>query len=190
MDSQPLIQRYQDAYRVGRAVNALGSSVKFLGFVIALVMGLLWWVSVSSGGEPRGGNVTVAQVLLLFGGLISALAVFIVFWLVGTLLCALAQVLIASLDTAVNGSPFLADDQRLSAMSLDHLKSALSSASNDAAPPTVPVQSSAGVGLGDVSIAPRASESAGQAARAFCPACSAPIANPGSRFCVQCGQAL
>ncbi len=95
-----LQQRYTDAYLVARAVDGTGQTVKFAGYVVAALLTLIGLV-----GANRFGAVGVFVGLLL--GVLTALP----FYALGVLVSAQGQILKATLDTAVNSSPLLSQDQ-------------------------------------------------------------------------------
>ncbi|MEK6320242.1 MAG: hypothetical protein AABN33_01025 [Acidobacteriota bacterium] len=100
----PVLNRYQDAYRVGAALVGLGNTIKIVGAVLA---GIIVLGSLSAGSEV----LTVAGVVLaaIGGGL---------FWVCGVIVAAQGQILQATLDNAVASSHFLTDAERADAMGL------------------------------------------------------------------------
>jgi hypothetical protein len=113
--SPEVVGRYADAYRVARTIVIIGTLIKVLGFLLGLVLsgGLIalgWWQS-----RQLGGNILSLGVLV---GLFTGLAVFAFFFVLGTVVSAQGQLIKATLDNAVNSSPFLTNDQRAEAMSL------------------------------------------------------------------------
>jgi hypothetical protein len=105
--TRAVMRRYHDAYRVANIIARVGESVKVVGVALAILFGFLGLFSASQVGTAG-----------LFAGLFAAALFGVASWLSGVLVNALGQLLIASLDGAVNGSPFLSDDQRARAMSL------------------------------------------------------------------------
>lgn len=100
--------RYRDAYRVAAATAAVGGTLKVLAFCaggLALILPMMG-VSSAIGG---GGAVNGAGLLL---GLVAGLAVGVPLYALGILVSAQGQVLKATLDTAVNTSPHLDNDQK------------------------------------------------------------------------------
>lgn len=95
-------RRYVDGYRVANTVNAFGQVIKVGG----CVLGLLIFIGVGDALKSPGGGV-------LLGLIVAAL-----FFVVGIIVAAQGQLLKATLDTAVNSSPFLTDDLRAVIMSL------------------------------------------------------------------------
>ena len=90
-------KRYKDAYRVSRVLIIVGSVVKCIG--VALVVLNIWYFLIS--------NTT--NVLSFF---IQFCVPIIFFFVAGILISGFAQVLRATLDTAVNSSRILSDDDK------------------------------------------------------------------------------
>jgi hypothetical protein len=116
-------KRYRDGYRVARAINGYGGAIKAIGFLISLVICIAGFVIGGGiadqanrgpfGGPGAGVGVVIGFIFIAFGVVIG-----VVFWIIGVLYMAQAQRLKASLDSAVNSSPFLADLERAEMMSL------------------------------------------------------------------------
>lgn len=103
--------RYKDAYIVAGAIDTAGVAIKALGGIAGA---LLFLVTLVTGSQLSGlQQLMLITVGLLFGCLVGGLA-----YLLGTLVAAQGQILRASLDGAVNTSPFLNDDERARAMGL------------------------------------------------------------------------
>jgi hypothetical protein len=109
--ARKVMRRYTDAYLVGEATVFIATIVKGLGILVAALI-LLAAVAAS---DQVDGSLKFAIVGLgfavaaIFGG---------VLYILGILLSAQASILRASLDSAVNSSPFLTDEQRSEIMSL------------------------------------------------------------------------
>ena len=97
-----LMIRYRDAYVVGRTIVTVGDVVKGVGIVLAIGMTLAAWVNFKMG--PAG---------ILIGVVVG-----VPLYVLGILVSAQGQILKATLDTAVSGSPFLSNDQKAEMMSL------------------------------------------------------------------------
>ena len=97
-------KRYRDAYIEARAIIGFGGIVKGIGIILAIIM-----LVVSLSGDRNS-----------FGlfGVVIALVVGVVFYVLGLLISAAGQILLSTLDTAINTSEFLTRDQRASVMSL------------------------------------------------------------------------
>jgi hypothetical protein len=113
-----LQKRYKDAYRVARTTTGIGSTIKGTGAFLGL---LIFVGALALAGAQRnvygvrGSDIQVISVIVaaFFGG-----TVWLVFFIWGVLVSAQGQILKASLDGAVNGSPFLTNEQRATIMSL------------------------------------------------------------------------
>lgn len=108
--SASLARRYADAYTEAHAVVAVGKIIK--GVAVVLFIGILitgFVIASDSGnrqfGGGRGMNVQVAVV-----GFMLACLVGIPTYVLGILVAAQAQTSLASLDTAVNSSRHLSND--------------------------------------------------------------------------------
>ena len=104
----PVVNRYQDAYRVGTALVGLGNTIKVVGVVLA---GIIVLGSLSAGNSLFGGGAVLALTFLaaIVGGL---------FWVCGVIVAAQGQILQATLDNAVASSHFLTNPERADAMGL------------------------------------------------------------------------
>lgn len=100
--------RYSDAYIVARTINGLGATIKAIGLTIGAVIAV---------GSLAAANGPVGKVAAV-GGIVLASLVATVFYLFGTIASAQGQILKATLDTAVNTSRWLSDDDRARIMSL------------------------------------------------------------------------
>jgi len=96
-----LTKRYQNAYLVANTTNAIGSFIKGIG----ILLGVIICVAAFVGGSKIG---TVVGVVGVIGGIV--VGCFIAMF--GVLICALGQVLRATLDVAVNTSPLLSTSER------------------------------------------------------------------------------
>lgn len=107
---EALRQRYREAYVVAARSVEMGRAIEGVGIVLGILVGI-------------GGIAVVAQlrvdnpVLMLFaltpGATIGALV-----YAIGVFVAANGQMLLASLDSAVNGSPFLDTEGKAEVMSL------------------------------------------------------------------------
>lgn len=105
-----LVPRYADAYLVARSTTGFGATVK----VIAIVMGII----VAITGAVLGSQTDLGGVFVIAGilaGVMAALPIYIL----GILISAQGQILKATIDTAVNTSPLLTEDEMRKMMSLD-----------------------------------------------------------------------
>jgi hypothetical protein len=102
-----IVNRYSDAYLVARTTNGFGATAKVIGLIIAGVIAV--------GAFSQRETLGLAVVLI---GFAAALLIATAFYLFGTLASAQGQILKAALDTAVNTSRWLSDDDRARIMSL------------------------------------------------------------------------
>ncbi len=108
-----VLSRYTDAYRVARTTVVLGTLIKVLGVLLGLLIGFGAFALVNSLGQgPRGGVVGLLLGLFLGGG------AFALFFVLGLILSSFGQLKKAALDSAVNSSPFLTNEERAQVMSL------------------------------------------------------------------------
>lgn len=110
-----VITRYQDAYLVARVTTGFGSSIKAIG--IALAVGI-FLVGLVVGGTMARMYGSEAQAVFGILGTVFAAVIGATFYLLGILVSAQGQILKASLDGAVNSSPFLTNEQKAQTMSL------------------------------------------------------------------------
>lgn len=116
--------RYQEGYRLARSISGLSQVCKVagvLGGLLVIVFGVMGSETVM---RPNPSMVNVASVqaqhnvylisVIFFGALVALLG-----WIVGVALDGYGQHLRASLDAAVNGSPFLSNAQRAQVMRLE-----------------------------------------------------------------------
>ena len=108
--SSVVVNRYRDGYRVGAALEGLGTTIKVVGAVLGgtIVIG-----SLSAGSGPLGVGAVVAGIFI--AAIVGAL-----FWVSGVVVAAQGQILRATLDNAVASSHFLTDTERAGAMALPH----------------------------------------------------------------------
>lgn len=107
-----LMKRYSDAYIVAKTINGFGGLIKIIGIIVAVLLVLIGFVVANKNG-PRDpvSYLGIAGIALgvISGGL---------FYVIGVLVSAQGQILKASLDNAVNSSPFLTNEHRAKIMSL------------------------------------------------------------------------
>jgi hypothetical protein len=111
VEARALMSRYEDAYKVARVTVSFGDVIKIIGMVLAGVIVLLTLIAA---GQTEGG-LSFAMFLM---GLVFAAFVGVLFYLFGVMVSAQGQILTASLDGAVNSSPFLTNEHRAKIMSL------------------------------------------------------------------------
>lgn len=110
-----VVRRYQDSYTVARTANAFGSLTKTIGLVSAGIIGVIGLMMMLFTATYWGAGAGFVMFLftLTFGAIVGA-----IFYILGIVLSALGQNLMATLDTAVNGSPFMSQEQKAQAMNL------------------------------------------------------------------------
>lgn len=107
-----LVRRYKDAYLVATVTNGFGKIIKGIGVVVALGLVFIGFMIMGNG---RAGDATFAAgVVAIVFGVVTGL----LFYVIGVLVSAQAQILMASLDNAVGNSPFLTNEYRAKIMSL------------------------------------------------------------------------
>ena len=102
-------RRYRDAYRVASVLIGLGTTIKVVGGIVAVLIVL---AALQAGSGPFGSGGAV------LGGLVIAAVVGGFFFVCGVIVAAQGQVLLASLDVAVSSSPFLTNSERADVMGL------------------------------------------------------------------------
>jgi hypothetical protein len=101
--------RYGKAYIVAGAVSATGVAVKAIGVILGvLAMGAGLLVGIQNEGSSH----------YMLGGVLLGAIVAIPIFVLGVLVCAQAEVLKATLDTAVHSSPFLTKEDMAKVMLL------------------------------------------------------------------------
>lgn len=103
IDSSALMYRYRDAYSVARVVIGTGNVVKATGFVLAVFLLLASFAA-------RGYSVPIAIGAALASGLF--------FYGIGVAISAQGQLLLASVDSAVNTSTLLDNEQKAKILAL------------------------------------------------------------------------
>jgi ribosomal protein L40E len=107
-----VMKRYKDAYIVARVTNGFGGMIKAIGIIIGGLLALVGFMVASNGG-PRD-----LMSILGIAGIVVGIIAGAWFYIVGVLVSAQGQILKASLDSAVNNSPFLTNKHRAKIMSL------------------------------------------------------------------------
>lgn len=109
-----LADRYSDGYRVASAAVGIGQLLKGLA-IVAVGAGLILAMSGVTSGIANDGPANLMRLGL---GLGAAIIPASFLYALGVLVAAHGQVLKATLDTAVNTSPFLDDDQKARVLTL------------------------------------------------------------------------
>ena len=109
--SSSLTKSYTDAYAVAGRVTACGKAIKTAGAVLVILIILA--------------AVITADYLKMFyplaGLIIAGVAGYLSYW-AGLLFCAQGQILKASLDNAVNSSPFMGNEIKAKVLSIGERK--------------------------------------------------------------------
>lgn len=113
---QIVVKRYDDAYRVAKAIVTLGGTIKVVGLILAVLIAIYGIIFMDQTG--RGFAPPPLDYSSLIGGVVIAAIVGVSCYVVGTLVAAYGQILKANLDCAVNSSPFLTDELKAEAMSI------------------------------------------------------------------------
>ena len=98
------MERYKDAYTEANAVVAVGRAVKVIGVLTAAA---LMVAGVIGGSNAHDEMKTVMMISGFAAGVIVGIPIYVL----GILTCAAGQLSLAALDTAVNSSRVLTDEQ-------------------------------------------------------------------------------
>ena len=109
VSSSRLVSRYSDSYLVARTVVGFGFIVKILAFLIGIGVIVISIFASADSHSP----------IWFFGGIVAGVIAAVPIYVLDVLVSAQGQILKATLDTAVNSSPFLARDEMRQIMSLD-----------------------------------------------------------------------
>ncbi len=120
----PIVSRYLDLYRAARLLVGIGTTVKTIGMIVGVAIVLLClFAGVAGSSQPSTfGQQSSVNTGFLFGTFVVG-AVFGTFtggviFLLGILISAQGQILLAQADGAIHTSPFLNNEERAAAMSL------------------------------------------------------------------------
>ena len=115
LGSNQFTVRYQDSYKVAKVIDTFGGFAKIAGYVsagiICFIGLLLTFVTIASYSDS-GVAFVVFLIAITLGAVVGAF-----FYILGLVLSALGQNLMAVLDTAVNTSPYLNQNQKVKLMS-------------------------------------------------------------------------
>jgi len=100
-------ERYRDAYLEASAIIGFGGFVKGIG----IILGIMILALALSAGISAGISVGLFGVVIAF-------VVSVLFYVLGLIISAAGQIVLSTLDIAINTSEFLTRDQRASVMSL------------------------------------------------------------------------
>lgn len=122
--SAKAVTRYQHGYRVARSVSGLGHICQAVGLLAGILVVLFGVMGSETLMRPNPTMVGLANyqtqhnvylVSVIFLGALVAFAG----WVIGVLLAGYGQQLNATVDAAVNGSPFLSSLQRAQLLRLE-----------------------------------------------------------------------
>lgn len=118
-ETRILLNRYTDAYTVAKVTVGVGSVIKTVGILLGILILIASFALGSfAAGSGRASESGGAFVVVLFIGAINGFIVGFIFYVIGIIVSAQGQILKASLDSAVNGSPFLTNERKAQIMSL------------------------------------------------------------------------
>ena len=111
--------RYKDAYRRAFFIIGVGRVIHIIGAAIGILIGIGGFSAASEifrspYGRQSDTGMQFGFAMLLVGG-----AVWFVFFIFSVIVSAIGQQLLATLDSAVNSSPFLDMEGKAKAMSLN-----------------------------------------------------------------------
>src|ERR1700678_2537841 len=98
-ESNSMTSRYLDAYRHTKFLIALGSTIKSASLIAGSIVAFLSLIYMVSNLEGLGGALGLMG--LIAGAMLGGIG-----WVMGTLVAAQGQLITATLDAAVNSSPF------------------------------------------------------------------------------------
>jgi hypothetical protein len=109
-EASSVMERYRNAYVYARFTVGVGEIIKVIGITLAVLFFLVLFAT--------GSAIKTTPLISLFTGIIVGGSIGATFYIGGILVSAVGEILKASLDNAVNSSPFLEDSQRARIMSL------------------------------------------------------------------------
>lgn len=102
-----LLTRYRDAYTVARVTSGFGTLVKVFGVLLGAIPFVAGFIVSGQFQRQPAMQTTIAVTGVIFGLFIA-----FVLYILGVLVAAHGQILMATLDEAVHTSPFLSDEQK------------------------------------------------------------------------------
>jgi hypothetical protein len=122
--SAKAISRYRDGYRVAQSMSGLSQVCKGAGVLAGFVLIVFGTLASAAVMRPNPAMVAIASDqaqhnLYLISVILSGAFVALSGWIIGVVLEGFGQHLKATLDSAVNSSPFLSDLQRVQLMRLE-----------------------------------------------------------------------
>jgi hypothetical protein len=106
--------RYKNAYFAADTISFVGGIIKGVSIILAGAIAVAAILKSQQLGSDSGQDTSI----LVYAGLGFALVTGVIGYVLGILVCAVGEIHKATLDSAVNSSPFLSDDQKAEAMSL------------------------------------------------------------------------
>lgn len=130
--TQAMMTRYKDGYRFAKFIIVIGYITGCVAVGVAiLIAGIAFFGSVTTYATMQKLSGTEAAASAAWGVLISgflgACLIGAIFFIIAIIVRAQGQMVQATLDTAINSSPFLTDEQRAEVMSLPIPTSLISS---------------------------------------------------------------
>jgi hypothetical protein len=107
------MERYQDGYFQARTIDGFGRLIKRIAWIVGIFLILTGYLGYADIFGSRNSGV-IGLILCVLPGVATGFLIYII----GVLVQAAGQLLMAHFDCAVNGSHFLSDDQRAQVMSL------------------------------------------------------------------------
>lgn len=123
VDNGKALARYRDGYRVARTLNGLGETCKVVGLLIGIAAIFFAVMGSETLMRPNPyvtgiANYQTQHNLYLISAIVLGTIIAFIGWVIGVVVAGYGQQLKATLDAAVNTSPFLSDKQRAQMMSL------------------------------------------------------------------------
>ncbi|MFM9903514.1 MAG: hypothetical protein ACKVQJ_02955 [Pyrinomonadaceae bacterium] len=112
-----LITRYRSGYNASGYIIALGAIIKVIGLIVGIVTALYSLVIgiALSDGSSVGRTISATIIFIgVLGGILNALLAFAI----GTVFSAFGEMLKAVIDSAVNTSPHINNEEKIEVMSL------------------------------------------------------------------------
>ena len=114
-----VVDRYRDGYRVAKWLGTAGLIMKVAAWIVGAAFAYVALAGSQNQGPALFGGVQyMFEALRLSLGLFAAAVSWFFFFVTGVIFSAISQVLRATLDTAVNTSPFMGEEAKSIAMSL------------------------------------------------------------------------
>jgi hypothetical protein len=117
-----VVKRYTDSYRAAKFQTGIGTIVKIASIAVGVLIALVAVIAASSIPIQQPGffgpTVSIVAPLVQGLGVLGGAVIAGIGFLFGVMISAQGQLLKASLDAAVNTSPFLANEDRAEVMSL------------------------------------------------------------------------